>query len=152
VFCLSWSSKLLSTLALLFVALASQAQSVDFAWDVPADLTGIGGYELHYGDASGVYSGFAYFPGANTAFGTLSVVVPPKYVAVRAANYDTAEYSTFSNELFLAAEATSPLDPLNFGWSRTYDGDPIVEPDAYRSPWNGSISNVRIYTRGIIDL
>ena len=93
----------------------SAACAVTLQWNVPADLAGIDGYEIHYGESSGAYTLQQDAPGATT--NTAIVTNPPLgdtyYYAARSRSADGSLVSAFSNEVVLAQGPAVPDAPAN---------------------------------------
>jgi len=118
-------SKLMALLASLLFSIPLGA--VTLQWDVPVDLTGIDGYEIHHGPATGQYDAIVDVPGAatNTTTAPDPGVGQTLYYAVRSRNADSSLVSTFSNEVSLTIPADVTLNP---------PGNLIIIPDPVDTP------------------
>jgi hypothetical protein len=100
-------------LVLCAAALSAAAEDVTLQWDLPSSLTGIDGYEIHHGDASGAYTAVQDVPGAATTQTSITGVDRPEYFAARSRNADSTEFSGFSNEVVLVAQQVAQQMPDN---------------------------------------
>ena len=103
------------------------AGAVTLQWDVPLDLTGVDGYELHYGGQTGVYDAFVDVPGAvtNTTQAPDPGIGQTLYYAVRSRNADGSLVSVFSNEVFLTIPPDTTLTPPT---NLVITPDPVDQP------------------------
>lgn len=86
--------------------------ALDLEWDLPTDLTGIAGYEVHYGSSSGGYSEIVDVPGEASTTASVPDPTGTTYYSVRSRNANSTEFSSLSNEVI--AGFTAPLDPIGF--------------------------------------
>ncbi len=113
----------LATAGLLALAFTegALAASVTMLWDKPTDTTGIAGYQVHYGPASGktsgVYQSVLPVSGASSTSATVpDLGAGTYYFAVRSRNADGTQVSAFSNEIsktITSSDTTRPTVSLS---------------------------------------
>jgi hypothetical protein len=93
-----------------------QTQPVTLAWDPSPDAS-VGGYIVHYGDASGFYTMTTNVGTATT--GTVQGLIPltTNFFAVTAVGTNQLE-SDFSNEIMYVVPALEPAKPTALGLSQ----------------------------------